>query len=160
MSIRKQTLGFGFAILALVALSAGGATAQTAPRPAKSVKPDAPKLGVHKNPRASSFAGQLLSSLKLIRAGKFDKWIATRCHKTKTCYNLNSIRSFKRYNLPALKRRLNGKHSCIGAGNTIEVTRIRSYGATMRVYIRCGKTSMPRPFRVVYVGKVLKHLRI
>ena len=79
-------------------------------------------IKVIKKPAPGTAYHAILSSVKLIQAGDYDKWINEYCHPSKLCYNNNSIKALKKYNLPALKRFTS---ECLkDNGTTLHVTRI------------------------------------
>ncbi|MFT7582584.1 MAG: hypothetical protein ACI9MR_004266 [Myxococcota bacterium] len=126
--------------LALVAVFALGAVATQAQ--AKSV-----------TPAIGSAEATILQGLKLINAGKFDKWVSTQCSKEKLCHNTNAIKSVKKYNLPALKRIAS---QCIKAGDTLDVTKVQGDAktdATLKIFVQCNPKGMPRPFHLIKNSK-------
>ena len=116
-----------------------------------------------KNPDKGTVHHALIEGLKLIKAQKFDKWISKSCHKDQLCYNANSIKSLKRYNLPAVYRLLTKKSpSCLrGNDDTLLVTRTQAQSdGTQKIFVKCLEQGMPRPFYLLKEGKAWKFTKI
>lgn len=116
-----------------------------------------------KNPAKDSVHAALIAGLKLLKAEKFDKWIDGSCHKEQLCYNANSIKSLKRYNLPAIFRLLTKKSpSCLrGNDDTIVVTRSDTQpDGTEKIFVKCLDDGMPRPFYLAKEGGAWKFTKI
>jgi hypothetical protein len=106
---------------------------------------------VVKNPEAGTFQAAIVDSLKLLKDNKFDDWIRKYCSKEKLCFNQNSERDLKRYNLPAKSRRAAACLREDGAG--IDIQRVEDISETeKKVFLNCEKTAMPVPFYVVNEG--------
>ncbi len=104
------------------------------------------------SPAADSVEGVVITSLKMIRDGKFDAWMDTHCHpshcaldKTQPHYEANRA-SMKNYNLTASSK--SAGHCLHDEGKSIIVTRQDGDPATdakVTVYIFCGEKRMPTP---------------
>lgn len=97
-----------------------------------------------------AYQASLIEGLKLIQDEKWDTWIADYCSKEKLCTTPNAIASLKRYNLPAMKRRVD--RGCLKEGNKIAETRLDgdpSKDSQIKVFIECETTAMPVPFRLI-----------
>jgi len=94
----------------------------------------------------------LIQGFRLIKAGDFQGWVNNWCHKGDLCRNSSSIRSLKKYNLPAMKRLLNYNPSCLsGNGDSIVVSRVDGdplKDNQIRVFCECRPNSMPRPIKL------------
>ncbi len=102
-----------------------------------------------KNPPADSAHATIISGLKEIRDNKWDDWFKNRCSKQKLCFNENSKKSIKTYNLPAMQRR---SKNCLKEGDSIIVTRTDgdpTKDSELKVFIQCEDTAMPVPFNLV-----------
>ena len=89
--------------------------------------------------------GVLLEGLKLINDNKWDDWISRHCSPDKLCFNPDSKKSLKTYNLPAMQRR--AKH-CLKDGK-ITVTRTDEISADeVKLFVQCEEQAMPVPFRM------------
>lgn len=106
---------------------------------------------VVKNPEAGTFQAALIDTLKMLKDNKFEDWIKKYCSKEKLCFNQNSERDLKRYNLPAKSRRAN---ACLREdGAAIDIQRVEDISETeKKVFLNCEKTAMPVPFFVVNEG--------
>lgn len=109
-------------------------------------------------PEAGSPEAALLAGLELIKAGKFDQWVDTLCHKEDLCYNDNSVASVKKYNLPAMQRLA---PKCLKDGGKLEVTKVDDKGDGYKViFAVCDPKGMPRPFHLKLAGKDWKFKKI
>ena len=88
----------------------------------------------------------LTEGMKLIRDNQWDAWIKNSCSPSKLCFNDNSKKSLKTYNLPAVQRR---SKACLKAGDKVVVTRTDETGPDeLKLFIQCEETAMPVPFRL------------
>jgi hypothetical protein len=102
-----------------------------------------------KNPPADSAHATIISGLKEIRDNKWDDWFKNRCSKQKLCFNENSKKSLKTYNLPAMQRR---SKNCLKEGDSIIVTRTQgdlTKDSEVKIFIQCEDTAMPVPFNLI-----------
>ena len=100
-------------------------------------------------PAKDSVYAAIIGGLKLVDAGKYDKWISKYCHKD-TCHNGNVKKNYKKYNLPALKK---VSSHCLKGPNTIHVhkEKVKPNGGT-KIFIKCKDGGMPRPFHLLKDG--------
>ena len=102
-----------------------------------------------KNPPADSAHATIISGLKEIRDNKWDDWFKNRSSKQKLCFNENSKKSLKTYNLPAMQRR---SKNCLKEGDSIIVTRTQgdlTKDSEVKIFIQCEDTAMPVPFNLI-----------
>lgn len=94
----------------------------------------------------SEAVNALRDGLTLIRDNKFDKWLDEHCSTEKLCFNNNSRRSLKRFNLPAIHKR---SKSCVKPDGSIKVTRTDKISDTeVKLFVQCEETASPYPFRL------------
>jgi len=109
-----------------------------------------PSYKVYKNSAAGTVHYSMLEGLKLINKGDYDKWVMNYCSTTKLCYNSNSIKQVKKYNLPAMKKLA---PECIKeSGTAIYVTRTEGNplkDKEVRIFILCKPNAMPKPVKMI-----------
>ncbi len=104
---------------------------------------------VVKHPAEGTAHATIIAGLKEIRDNKWDDWFKNRCSKQKLCFNENSRKSLKTYNLPAMQRR---SKNCLKEGDSIIVTRVQGdidKDTEVKIFIQCEDTAMPVPFNLI-----------
>jgi len=100
-------------------------------------------------PAKDSVYAAIIGGLKLVDAGKYDKWIDTYCHKD-TCHNSNVKKAYKKYNLPALSK---VSSHCLKGPDTIHVHKEKDKAdGGKKIFIKCKDGGMPRPFHLLKDG--------
>jgi len=96
----------------------------------------------------AAYEEALVETLNLLKDNKYDDWIKKFCSTDKLCLNENSVRSLKRFNLPARARRA---AACLrDGGKAVDVNRVDHVSDDQKkVFLNCEETAMPVPFQLV-----------
>ena len=105
------------------------------------------------NPPEGSVEHSLLDSMKMMKAGDFDGWIAKWC-SAETCPDRATNEQYKLYQLTSSSKTVG---QCMTDDGGILVTRREdAEGGGTRIYVFCGPNRMPAPSSHVKQGESWK----
>lgn len=103
------------------------------------------------DPEPGTLEYTALTSIEMMRDGKFDEWMNSWCHPTRCPDDPNARASLKRYNLTAASK--TGAGCLHDGGKSLIVTRrVDDAPDKKTIYLFCGETRMPAPSTYIKQG--------